>query len=190
MGENGKMTNILMPTKELQTATIRLSNQVVLRKEHFGGLLFNRETGALFEVDQEAFTLFSIISSVEVVDVNALLETEILYQGRRLGRKGIARMLSRFIDAGLLEVLPRGVLSEMSQQRLREQCRVKVRWPDRPQISAPETIHWAITHQCGAACPDCYMERHKGLFPDELNTREAFEIIDKIANAGVQLYPA
>jgi radical SAM protein with 4Fe4S-binding SPASM domain len=94
-------------------------------------------------------------------------------------------MLSRFIDAGLLEVLPRGVLSEMSRQRLREQCRVKVRWPDRPQIIAPETVHWAITHQCGAACPDCYMERHKGLFPDELNTREAFEIIDKIANAGV-----
>ncbi len=175
----------LMRIEDLQTTVIRLSKRAVIRKEHFGGLLFNRDNGDIFEVDREAFTLFSIIKAVHVVDVNTLLETEILYQGRRLGRKGIARILSRFIDAAILETLPRGVLSESSQQRLREQCRIKVRWPDRPQISAPETVHWAITHQCGAACPDCYMERHKRLFQTELNTREAYAIIDKMAEAGV-----
>ncbi|MDW7658371.1 MAG: radical SAM protein [Bacillota bacterium] len=174
-----------MLIQDLSAKTIRLSRQAVVRKEHFGGLIFNRDTGDIFEVDREAYTLFSIIAAVSVVNVNALLETEILYQGMRLGQKGIVRILTRFIVAGILEILPRGVLSEASQQRLQEQCRIKVKWPDWPQISAPETVHWAVTHQCGASCPDCYMERHKGLFQSELNTREALAIIDKIAAAGV-----
>ncbi len=51
-------------------------------------------------------------------------------------------------------------------------------------LSAPETVHWAVTYRCNSDCPDCYARRHKESFP-EMNTREAKTMIDRLAGAGV-----
>jgi radical SAM protein with 4Fe4S-binding SPASM domain len=54
----------------------------------------------------------------------------------------------------------------------------------KPYLSAPETVHWAITYQCNSNCPDCYTKRF--VFPkNELNTEESKKVIHKIARSGV-----
>lgn len=164
---------------------IRLSGKVIIRKENFGGILFNKDTGDVIEVDREAFIVISIIKASEVVDMKAFLELPLSCKGQRIGRKNIEGIISRLIDLGIIDVMPRGVLAQESYGMLEENYRAIVKWPANTRMSAPETVHWAVTFKCGEACPDCYIERHKGVFARELNTQEAFIVIDKIASSGV-----
>ena len=46
--------------RELGSNFITLSSKVIIRKENFGGILFNKETGDIIEVDREAFIIISI----------------------------------------------------------------------------------------------------------------------------------
>ena len=38
-----------------------LNNNVVLRKEHFGGIVFNKNMGDTFDVDRETFILLQLL---------------------------------------------------------------------------------------------------------------------------------
>ncbi len=51
-------------------------------------------------------------------------------------------------------------------------------------LSAPETVHWAVTYRCQESCPDCYARRFS-FIKDELDTHQALKLIDKIAHWGV-----
>ncbi|NLC44897.1 MAG: radical SAM protein [Clostridiales bacterium] len=136
-------------------------------------------------MDREAFIVISIISASEIVDMDALLELPISYKGRMIGKKSIRKIILRLIDLGIFESMPKGFLNEESYRRLEENSRMTIKWPAYTHLSAPETVHWALTYKCGEDCPDCYMERHKREFTSELNTQEAFKLIDKISDAEV-----
>ena len=164
---------------------IKLSDEVIMRKENFGGILFNKDTGDITEVDREAFIIISIIKASGIVDMKAFLELPISCKGGRIGRKSIVSIISRLIDLQIIDAMPKGVLSEESYRVLEENSRMKIKWPAGTHLSAPETVHWAVTFKCDRACPDCYIERHKKLFKNELDTQDALKLIDKIASAGV-----
>ncbi len=51
-------------------------------------------------------------------------------------------------------------------------------------LSAPETVHWAVTYRCQESCPDCYARRFS-FINDELDTHQALKLIDKIAHWNV-----
>jgi len=71
--------------REMNFNFLKLSNRAVLRKENFGGILFNKDTGDVIEVDREAFIILSIVKAAEVVDMKAFLELPISHKGRRKG---------------------------------------------------------------------------------------------------------
>lgn len=169
----------------MKSDLIKLSNKVMIRKEFFGGILFNRDTGDVIEVDREAFTVISILKDIEVIDMKSLLDLPIPYKGRRTDRGRIKDALSRFKDMGIIDVMPNGVLSENQWKMLEEKSIEKLKWPVYQHLSAPETVHWAVTFKCGESCPDCYIERHKRLFTNELGTQEALQLIEMIADSGV-----
>ena len=81
--------------------------------------------------------------------------------------------------------MPKGILSENYRKMLEEKSLIKLKWPMYEHLSAPETVHWAITFKCDETYPDCYIERHKRLFAGELDTQDSFKLVDKIANSGV-----
>jgi len=164
---------------------IKLSSRVVVRKEQFGGILFNMDTGDVIEVDREAFIIITIIKDVEVFDIKALLDLPICHKGKRIDGERIKDIISRLIDIGIINTMPKGVLSENGARILEEKSRIVIKWPANIYLSAPETVHWAVTFKCGEACPDCYIERHKGLFAKELETQDALTLIGKIASAGI-----
>ena len=58
-------------------------------------------------------------------------------------------------------------------------------WPPGPHLTAPETVHWAMTYACAAGCPDCYARRHRHRFPDEMSTGDALRLVDRLAAWGV-----
>ncbi|NLB41718.1 MAG: radical SAM protein [Clostridiales bacterium] len=129
--------------------------------------------------------VISIIGASEIVDTDALLELPISYKSRGIGKKSISKIILRLINLGVFESMPKGTLNEESYRRLKESSRMIIKWPAYTHLSAPETVHWAMTYKCGEDCPDCYMERHKREFTSELNTQEALKLIDKISDAGV-----
>lgn len=164
---------------------IKLSDKVKIRKEHFGGIVFKRDTGDVIEVDREAFTVISIIKDIEIVDMKALLNLPISYKGRRIEREKIKDVLSKLMAMGIMQVMPNGILAEDYGKILEEKSHKKPKWPIHEYLSAPETVHWAVTFKCGESCPDCYIERHKRLFANELGTQDAHKLINKIAESGV-----
>ncbi|NSW89532.1 MAG: hypothetical protein HPY74_02420 [Firmicutes bacterium] len=169
----------------MKSNLLKLSNRVIIRKEYFGGILFNRDTGDVIEVDREAFTVVSIIKDIEVVYMKTLLDLPISYKGRRIDRERIKGVISRLKAMGIINVMPNGVLSENYRKMLEEKSLIKIKWPTYEHLSAPETVHWAVTFKCGESCPDCYIARHKRLFAYELDTQDALKLISKIADSGV-----
>ncbi len=163
----------------------QLSSSVVIRKEHFGGILFNKSTGDLIEVDKEAFVIISIIKGAGIVDMKNLLALTIYNKERKVDVKRIKGVISELCRIGMVEIMPNGVLAENAVKILENKSQITVKWPQRMFLSAPETAHWAVTFQCNSGCPDCYVERHRKLFKKELDTKEAFELVDKIASAGI-----
>lgn len=164
---------------------IKLSDDVKIRKEHFGGILFDTKTGDIVDVDREAFTVISIIKEIEVVDMKALLSKPIMCKGKRIRSGEIKGVISRLIAMGIIHVMPEGILSDKYRNILEEKNFTKLKWPAYSCLSAPETIHWAVTFKCDKSCPDCYIQRHKRLFTNELDTEDSYKLINKIANMGV-----
>lgn len=164
---------------------VRIADGVILRREYFGGILFHRYRGDVIEIDREAFALVSLIKRLEVADVRSLSELHSHQEGTRLSPRRMIHILEEFEELGVIETLPVGVLADRHTNRFEEQAAATHKWPTNEYLSAPETVHWAVTFACAAACPDCYIERHKKKFRHELATQEALQLIEKIADSGV-----
>lgn len=115
----------------------QLSNGVTLRPEAFGGMAFHRERGVTLEVDEEAYRFLC-----------ACVEPRPL----PLPEHPAARLVPQLVRLGFLDPAEVG----MGQARPA---------PEPPQLhdgftlSAPETVHLAITTRCNLTCPGCYALR-------------------------------
>ena len=63
--------------------------------------------------------------------------------------------------------------------------RPDVCWPQGPHLTAPVTVHWAVTYECTSRCPECYVRRYAHGFPDELTLPEALRLVEILADWGV-----
>jgi len=168
---------------------LSLSRGVRLRREHFGGIVFDTQRGTTLEIDGEAMALLSMIG------VQGVVREESIFAGTagakspaRSGRQ-CAEVIGTLLELGILE------RPSPSDLAMRGTCRsadvVKrfqrraVSWPARPGLSAPETVHWAITYRCDARCPDCYARRNSRQSAGELDTRDALHVVDALAEWGV-----
>jgi radical SAM protein with 4Fe4S-binding SPASM domain len=139
----------------------RLSEAVSLRPEAFGGMAFHREHGVTLEVDADAYRFLC-----------ACLEPRPL----PLPGDPAARLVPQLAHLGFVVPAKAG----------REQVSVA---PDAPwlgdgfTLSAPETVHLAITARCNLSCPGCYVPR----FADgaELTMAELCGLIDQWAEMHV-----
>ncbi len=57
-------------------------------------------------------------------------------------------------------------------------------WPTGHALTAPEAVHWAVTHRCIADCPDCYAARHRAGGAADLTTPRSLVVIDRVAAWG------
>ena len=55
---------------------------------------------------------------------------------------------------------------------------------DNYPLSAPETVHWAITFRCLQDCPDCYARRYREQGFDELHTADALQVVETLSRYG------
>lgn len=56
----------------------------------------------------------------------------------------------------------------------------------RPQVvGAPFLVVWNFTNACNLRCKHCYQEAGPKPLPDELTTKEAFDVVDQLDDAGI-----
>jgi radical SAM protein with 4Fe4S-binding SPASM domain len=141
--------------------TWQLARAVSLRPETFGGMAFHRQRGVTLEVDAEVYRFLRAYHEPGPLPPPGHPAVRLLPQLMRLG----------FIAPADDD---------------REQPRTV---PDAPwlgdglTLSAPETVHLAITARCNLACPGCYVP-HFATGP-ELTAAELRALIDQWARMRV-----
>jgi radical SAM protein with 4Fe4S-binding SPASM domain len=141
--------------------TWQLAGAVSLRPESFGGMAFHRQRGVTLELDAEACRFLC-----------AYREPGPLPPPRHPA----ARLLPQLMRLGFI----------VPADDDREQARAAPGAPrlgDGLTLSAPETVHLAITARCNLTCPGCYVP-HFATGP-ELGTAELRALIDQWARMGV-----
>jgi radical SAM protein with 4Fe4S-binding SPASM domain len=163
-----------------------LSKSIKLRQEYFGGIVFNTRTGAIAEVDREAFVLLTEMRAQGSITFNPAGETNFRYCSTGKLRLQTLKIL---LDLGIIEpahntstldgsVFPDTTASIQAISKMTS-------WPAGPYLSAPETVHWAITYQCDSHCEDCYIARNYYQYAVEMDTREALQTVDILADWGI-----
>jgi len=139
----------------------RLSEAVSLRAEAFSGMAFHRERGVTLEVDAEAYRFLC-----------TCLQPCLL----PLPGDSAARLVSQLARLGFL----------VQEEADLEQAQAALGAPwlgDGFTLSAPETVHLAITARCNLSCPGCYVPRFD--VGGELTTAELRGLIDQWAEMRV-----
>ena len=155
---------------------ICLNSDIHLRQEYFGGLVYNTRDGTTLEVDKSAFQFLNLITdkSLKVEDMVTSLAKNNTLKGFD---KSIDRTLQKLFELNIIKESNELPTSPI----FKPQNSSKVSYP---WLSAPETVHWAITYRCDQDCPDCYARRFF-FTKDELDTSDALKLIDKIAGWNV-----
>jgi radical SAM protein with 4Fe4S-binding SPASM domain len=137
--------------------TWQLADAVNLRPETFGGMAFHREHGVTLELDAEAYRFlcrYLTPCSLPPPDHPA------------------ARLTPQLVRLGFL--------CPAETDREQTQPAIEVPWSGNGlTLSAPETLHLAITARCNLFCPGCY-SLQPGIGP-ELTTTELCGLIDQWA---------
>jgi radical SAM protein with 4Fe4S-binding SPASM domain len=120
--------------------TWQLAEVVVLRPEAFGGMAFHRKRGITLEIDQDAYDFLCTCLTPGPLPSANHPASHLVPQLVRLG----------FLQPTSRMVTPAGMPPPAS-------------WVgDGTTLSAPETVHVAITTRCNLSCPGCYVPRREG----------------------------
>lgn len=155
----------------------RLAYGVRLRREYFGGLVYDGRNGNTVEVDKQTFQFLEILKDrpVRIGDViNGLIESGVIKRGDASAETVIQKLFDSKIIEDSSEVPSWPIVIPSASNKPHE----------KPWLSAPETVHWAVTYRCGQKCPDCYAGRFSHI-KNEVTTYDAFKVIDKIARWNV-----
>ncbi len=156
---------------------IRIAPQIRLRREFFGGLIYDRRNGNIIEIDEDALYLLYHIGG-DGVNPDALVDfmssNDIINASRQKIREVIEQLLHLDILQSCDHAPATTELFFMHYPKVQHQN----------MLSAPETVHWAVTYECEQGCPDCYARRFTQKSP-ELSTQESLMLIDKLADWGV-----
>jgi radical SAM protein with 4Fe4S-binding SPASM domain len=163
----------------LKKGFVRLSNKVRLRPEYFGGIVFNSETGDTVEVDHEAFGLLIWLRKAVFEDIHNLSR-----------HRHIRAVIPTLLSLGIIEYteMPEEAECRLFTADNEEYTRDTFAEPDcqiNKVLSAPETVHLAVTYRCGNNCLDCYAREHTAFVNRELDTAQMCGIIDIFADNGV-----
>lgn len=158
-----------------QSQYIREEN-VVIRKEYFGGVGFHRGDGITMEFDEEAYVLLSLLSQpLSLLQIKNILEQR--FKRVFLPRE-IKDQIEKFMGHGFIrlqenrKIIHPGSVIQTKENETYDEF-----------LSAPEVVHFSITSKCNMDCPFCYRENKKDMrteqitdFIDELSSMRVFQV--------------
>jgi radical SAM protein with 4Fe4S-binding SPASM domain len=141
----------------------QLTEAVSLRPEVFGGIAFHRQHGFTLEVDAEAYRFLRTC-----VNPCPLPPPD----------HPAARVVPQLAHLGFLTPVDPDEPGRAEVGREKALAVANIPWPgDGVTLSAPETVHLAITARCNLACPGCYVPHF--VTGPELGAAELRALIDQ-----------
>lgn len=143
---------------------------LVLRKEHFGGIGFDKNDAITLEFDEEVYWLLRML--IQPSDLFQIEEHLTRHFNRRFPKREIQLMVEELIGYGCVDVAE-------SEDHLP--------WSDAHNdtvegcLSAPETVHLSITSKCNLNCPFCYENKQR----KEMDTNQILKLIDELSSLKV-----
>ena len=156
-----------------------------LRKEHFGGIAFNAENGISADLDRAAFRMLATVVREGAVQEEDLPENLLLPGEKSNNRIAARSVLDELVELGLLLRHDGPHLQAAGTPIWHHPVDPGKVKPVQGCLTAPETIHWAVTYDCRSRCPDCYARRHRKSEDEEMNTAEAHRAVAALADWGV-----
>ncbi len=157
------------------SSNIRLVPEIRLRAEYFGGLVYDTRNGNTLEVDKGAFQLLNS-TKARTVKVDDLVKFLDIHKIVKYSDKSLPATLQKLFEFNIIE--------RCGQTPSTPVLIGKRKAGTYPWLSAPETVHWAVTYRCSENCPDCYARRFS-FVNTELDNSDALKLIDKVADWGV-----
>jgi hypothetical protein len=154
----------------------QLADAVNLRPEAFGGMAFHRERGVTLEVDEEAYRFLCGYLTPRPLPLPD-------HPAARLVPQLVRRDFLRPLKAGQEQALLPSRWQSPEPASTGQGHASLLPLGDGFTLSAPETVHLAITARCNLDCPGCYAPR-PGVSP-ELTTAEVCGLIDQWARMRV-----
>lgn len=170
---------------------LMLSDAVVLRKESFGGLIFNKDNWSIGELNETAYFMLSIIE-MERRPHKISEITDLVSASFNISNDEDLDHIKSFIQyctrAGILKAATESTCHGAHSlscplANTQEYNAHAISISDIPTprvLSAPTTLWWDITAACNLSCKQCYSASGKKL-KDELSTVEVFNILEQIA---------
>lgn len=147
------------------------NKEIILRKEFFGGIIFNRKRAITMEIDEEAFHLLLIL------DYPSTLNNLKMRLRRKFCRDFSDSEIKQILDI----FLQQGFIKERTTQSIEKTNNFIENNDALRRLSAPETVHLSITGRCNLNCPFCYGKSKA----DDLSTAEILKLIDELSTMGV-----
>lgn len=151
---------------------------MTMRHERFGALLYNPYLDVEIKLDPvETFiaSYFNGKYSCDLIEMEARKKFGL--KARESGVRLLLTMnrLSSIVALGFNDAPRRTHAARIIKNEF---------FPDGPYLSAPKMVTWETTYSCNLRCPHCYNDagRPGG---NELDTKRAFLLIDRLAEAGV-----
>jgi len=163
---------------------LSINNGIKLRKEYFGGIVFDTNKGTMIDLDIEAFNILELIQNNPLISKDSLIEYLQTLSKKAIDGELAAKVIEELMQNGIL-VEHQGMYDSVMKN-----AALQIRHSPRREkstifhLNAPETVHWAVTFRCEQQCPDCYADRHNNKFT-ELNTADALRVVDILANNNV-----
>ncbi len=148
------------------------NEEVILRKEFFGGIAFNRKRATTLELDKEGFYLLSILSGPSTLE-NLKLQLSKKFS-RRFFNSEIGLILDNLQQQEFINNVPRSKPIKKVNNFLQNIAVSNT-------ISTPETVHLSITGRCNLNCAYCYGKSKT----NDLSTMQIFNLIDELSSMKV-----
>ncbi|KXB01903.1 hypothetical protein AKJ44_01935 [candidate division MSBL1 archaeon SCGC-AAA261F17] len=145
---------------------------VVARQENFGGIVFDQRNGLMLELDREAFFfLLNYDKTSNYSEMLRLLEREFR---RSFSLGELWRLSKKLFGLGIMSTSLSSQSKEFSESN----------WPKTEYLSAPETVHLAVTYRCNLECSCCYVEGGD-CSEDEMSLGQIRRLVDKLSELRV-----
>lgn len=149
---------------------LHLNREYRIRKEGFGGLLFNKEDFSTMRISEFVYTILREIA-IKNPNINKLI---LIFCKNANQRDILLRLVDHLIQCNIVGF---GNTSLAIRQVFEGQTKKDL-------LSAPIYVWWDITSKCCLKCKYCYSNSGESSCND-LGTVEVFRILEQLSSAGV-----
>lgn len=154
-------------------AFLKRIDTLICRRENYGGVVFDGKRGVILELDREAYRFLEMCNGyLDKFQIQKRLSEEFKKDFAEMELNKLIRRLMGLMIIYYEEQDNNGIDEVFSDN-----------WPSCGYLTAPETVHWAVTYKCNLSCRHCYVG--KDSIKGEMGFEEIKQFIDFLKKINV-----